>query len=139
MAIVFVAVRVLLGFFFMVVGATKLTDRISPTLYAEAVDEFVKFADVFPLNDVGVKLDPMDYQLVVGWIELIGGLLLAFGNKALQEISNIFLSILMMGELYSFLILKEEPFLCLPSACTLGLLLLLLYIWERDRKKQKTE
>ncbi|GCB70510.1 transmembrane protein 35B-like isoform X1 [Scyliorhinus torazame] len=139
MAIVFVAVRVLLGFFFMVVGATKLTDRISPTLYAEAVDEFVKFADVFPLNDVGVKLDPMDYQLVVGWIELIGGLLLAFGNKALQEISNIFLSILMMGAIWFLLVLKKPLYACIPASVCLAILLLLLYVWRRDKEKQKEE
>ncbi|XP_078423106.1 transmembrane protein 35B-like isoform X1 [Cetorhinus maximus] len=139
MALVVAAVRGLLGLFFMLMGGMKLTDRISPQLYAKAVDEFEKFADVFPLNDVGIKLDPMQYLLVVGWIELIGGLVLAFGTKILQEISSIILSIIMMGELYSILILKEELYLCVPSATCLGLLLLLLYIWERDRKKQKKE
>ncbi|XP_078093930.1 transmembrane protein 35B-like [Mustelus asterias] len=139
MAIVFVAVRVLLGVFFMVVGATKLTDRISPKLYAEAVDEFAKFVDVFPLNDVGAKLEPMQYQIVVGWIEVIGGLLLAFGTKALQEISNIILSIIMMGAIYFLLVSKKPLYKCIPAIVCLGLLLLLLYVWRRDKEKQKAE
>ncbi|XP_067867317.1 transmembrane protein 35B-like isoform X4 [Heterodontus francisci] len=101
MAPVFVAVRVLLGLFFMFTGATKLTDRIFPSLYAEAVNEFVKLAAVFPLNEWGIKLEPMQCLIVVGWIELIGGLLLAIGPRILQEISNIILAVIMM-ETFTF-------------------------------------
>ncbi|XP_067867314.1 transmembrane protein 35B-like isoform X2 [Heterodontus francisci] len=139
MAPVFVAVRVLLGLFFMFTGATKLTDRIFPSLYAEAVNEFVKLAAVFPLNEWGIKLEPMQCLIVVGWIELIGGLLLAIGPRILQEISNIILAVIMMGELYSILRLKEPLYLCMPAAICLGLLLLQLYIWEKEREKQKEE
>ncbi|XP_072404606.1 transmembrane protein 35B-like isoform X2 [Chiloscyllium punctatum] len=139
MALVFVVIRVLLGLFFVLTGAIKLTDRISPELHAEAVDEFVKFAQVFPLIEEGIEVDPMNYLKAVGWIELIGGFLLAFGLKFMQEVSDIALSIVMMGELYSFLVLKEEFQACLPAACCLFLLLTLLYIWERDKDKQKKQ
>ncbi|XP_078423107.1 transmembrane protein 35B-like isoform X2 [Cetorhinus maximus] len=138
MALVVAAVRGLLGLFFMLMGGMKLTDRISPQLYAKAVDEFEKFADVFPLNDVGIKLDPMQYLLVVGWIELIGGLVLAFGTKILQEISSIILSIIMMGAIYSQLVLKKPLYMCIPASVCLGLLLL-LFVWGRDKEKQKEE
>ncbi|XP_067862567.1 transmembrane protein 35B-like isoform X1 [Heptranchias perlo] len=139
MALVFVAVRVLLGLFFMLTGVMKLTDRISADLYAQAKDEFVKFAAVFPLNDLGIKIEPMHYLIAVGWIELVGGLLLAIGPRILQEICNIILAIIMMGAIYSLLMLKEPLYMCTPAAVCLGLLLLLLYVQGRDRKKQKAE
>ncbi|XP_067867313.1 transmembrane protein 35B-like isoform X1 [Heterodontus francisci] len=139
MAPVFVAVRVLLGLFFMFTGATKLTDRIFPSLYAEAVNEFVKLAAVFPLNEWGIKLEPMQCLIVVGWIELIGGLLLAIGPRILQEISNIILAVIMMGAIYSLLMLKKPLYMCMPATVCLGLLLLLLYVSQRGREKQKEE
>ncbi|XP_060703552.1 transmembrane protein 35B-like [Hemiscyllium ocellatum] len=139
MALVFVVIRVLLGLFFMLTGAIKLTDRISPELHAEAVDEFVKFAQVFPLIDEGIEVDPMNYQKAVGWIELIGGFLLAFGLKFMQEVSNIALSIVMMGAIHSLMVLKKPLYMCIPASVCLGLLLLLLYVWRRDKGKQKEE
>lgn len=40
----------------------------------------------------------MSYQVTVGWLELLAGLLLALGPPKLQEISNVLLIVLMMGK-----------------------------------------
>lgn len=40
----------------------------------------------------------MSYQVTVGWLELLAGLLLALGPPKLQEISNFLLIVLMMGK-----------------------------------------
>ena len=46
----------------------------------------------------GYQPDPMSYQEAVGWLELLAGLLLALGPRMLQEISNLLLTLLMMGK-----------------------------------------
>ncbi|XP_067867315.1 transmembrane protein 35B-like isoform X3 [Heterodontus francisci] len=118
-------------------GATAKQDRgIKRT---GDVNEFVKLAAVFPLNEWGIKLEPMQCLIVVGWIELIGGLLLAIGPRILQEISNIILAVIMMGAIYSLLMLKKPLYMCMPATVCLGLLLLLLYVSQRGREKQKEE
>ncbi|XP_005988556.1 transmembrane protein 35B [Latimeria chalumnae] len=137
MAFVFTALRVLLGLFFVLAGALKLTDQISAEVYQQLKSEFVQFADVFPLKDFGFKPKPMQYLVTVGWIEVVAGLLLAFGPRLLQEISNFVLTIVMIGALYSLIVLKEPLAKCAPATVSLGLLLLLNF---RGRgRKQKAE
>lgn len=53
---------------------------------------------MFPLKVFGYQPDPMSYQVTVGWLELLAGLLLALGPPKLQEISNCLLIVLMMGK-----------------------------------------
>lgn len=53
---------------------------------------------MFPLKVFGYQPDPMSYQVTVGWLELLAGLLLALGPPKLQEISNFLLIMLMMGK-----------------------------------------
>lgn len=60
--------------------------------------EFVRFAQVFPLKEFGFAPEPGWYLEVVGWVEVVAGLLLAFGPQLLQEISNFVLSVVMIGE-----------------------------------------
>ncbi|XP_043915369.1 transmembrane protein 35B isoform X1 [Protopterus annectens] len=138
MAFVFTAIRVLLGLFFSFAGAVKLTDLISDEVYQQMKTQFVQFADVFPLKSFGFKPEPMQYLEAVGWIELVAGLLLAFGPRLLQEISNFVLSIIMMGAIYTLLVLKEPVAMCAPATVCLGLLLL-LNIHGRRKRKSKFE
>lgn len=42
--------------------------------------------------------EPGRYLAAVGWVEVMAGLLLAFGPQLLQEISNFILSVVMIGE-----------------------------------------
>lgn len=60
--------------------------------------EFVRFAKVFPLKELGFVPEPGRYLVAVGWVEVVAGLLLAFGPQLLQEISNFILSVVMIGE-----------------------------------------
>nr|XP_020664518.1 transmembrane protein 35B [Pogona vitticeps] len=87
--------------------------------------QFVQFADVFPLKEFGYQPGPVQYLETVGWIEFVAGFLLAFGPQLLQEISNFVLTIVMIGAIYTLLVLKEPVAMCAPATVCLGLLLLL--------------
>ncbi|XP_032901264.1 transmembrane protein 35B isoform X1 [Amblyraja radiata] len=139
MALMFEALRLVVGLLFMFTGALKLTDQVSADLYVEGLEEFVKFAEVFPLRKLGVDVDPLVFMTVVGWCELIGGLLLAVGPRIVQKISNVVLSVIMIGAIYSLLMLKKPLYMCLPATICLAILLLLLQVWRKERKKQKEE
>ncbi|XP_051493942.1 transmembrane protein 35B isoform X1 [Apus apus] len=125
MAAAFTALRVLLGLFFLLTGAVKVSDRLSADLHRHMKSEFVRFAEVFPLKDFGFVPEPGQYLEVVGWVEVVAGLLLAFGPQLLQEISNFILSVIMIGAIYTLLVLQEPLAMCAPATLCLGLLLLL--------------
>ncbi|KAM9320994.1 transmembrane protein 35B [Gastrophryne carolinensis] len=137
MAVVFTAIRVLLGLFFAFTGVIKLTDQIFPEVYQQMKTQFVQFADVFPLKDFGYKPDPYHYLQAIGWVELVAGLLLAVGPYFLQQISNFVLSIVMIGAIYTLLVLKEPIAMCTPASVCLGLLLLLNIRGQGKRTKSK--
>ncbi|XP_075630061.1 transmembrane protein 35B [Balearica regulorum gibbericeps] len=125
MAAAFTALRVLLGLFFLLTGAVKLSDQLSADLHRHMKSEFVRFAEVFPLKEFGFVPEPGRYLEVVGWVEVVAGLLLAFGPQLLQEISNFILSVIMIGAIYTLLVLREPLAMCAPATLCLGLLLLL--------------
>ncbi|XP_005395187.2 PREDICTED: uncharacterized protein ZMYM6NB isoform X2 [Chinchilla lanigera] len=102
--------RVLLGGFFALTGAAKLCQLSAPE------SEQMVF---------GYQPDPMNYQTTVGWLELLAGLLLVVGPPMLQEISNLFLTLLMMGAIFTLASLKESLSTCIPAIICLGLLRLL--------------
>ncbi|XP_063810488.1 transmembrane protein 35B [Pseudophryne corroboree] len=139
MAFVYTAIRVLLGLFFALSGVIKLTDQISAEVYQTMKSKFVHYADVFPLKDFGFKPDPDQYMLAVGWVELVAGILLAVGPQILQEISNFVLSIIMIGAIYTILVLNEPVAMCAPATISLGLLLLLNIRGRGKRSKSKPE
>uniref|UniRef100_A0A4X1VYK6 Transmembrane protein 35B n=1 Tax=Sus scrofa TaxID=9823 RepID=A0A4X1VYK6_PIG len=98
MALPLAALRVLLGGFFALTGTAKLSGQISAPVSEQMKALFVQFAEVFPLKVFGYQPDPMSYQVAVGWLELLAGLLLVLGPPMLQEISNLLLTLLMMGK-----------------------------------------
>ncbi|XP_038614121.1 transmembrane protein 35B [Tachyglossus aculeatus] len=136
MALALAVLRVLLGLFFALTGAAKLTEHLSAHVYAQMKAQFVQFADVFPLKDLGYQPDPGQYLQAVGWIELVAGFLLAFGPQLLREISNFVLTLVMIGAIYTLLVLKEPVATCAPAALCLGLLLL-LNIRSRETRPHK--
>nr|XP_033809873.1 transmembrane protein 35B isoform X2 [Geotrypetes seraphini] len=87
--------------------------------------QFMQFAEVFPLKEFGYRPEPEQYLTVVGWIEVVAGLLLALGPQLLQEISNFVLTVIMIGAIYTLLALKEPLAMCTTATVCLGLLLLL--------------
>ncbi|NXF98546.1 TM35B protein, partial [Eubucco bourcierii] len=125
MAAAFRVLRALLGLFFLLTGAVKLTEQLSTDLYRHMQAQFVRYAEVFPLKDLGFTPEPGQYLAVVGWVEVVAGLLLAFGPQLLQEISNFILSVVMIGAIYTLLVLREPLAMCAPATLCLGLLLLL--------------
>lgn len=139
MALLYTVIRVLLGVFFLLVGAVKLTDHISAEMNQQLKQQFVQFAEVFPLKDLGYKPDSTQYMLALGWIEVVTGLLLAFGPQILQEISNFVLSVIMIGAIYTLLVLREPLAMCAPATVCLGLLLLLNVRGRIGKGKTKFE
>ncbi|XP_045638544.1 transmembrane protein 35B isoform X3 [Ursus americanus] len=125
MALGLAALRVLLGGFFALTGAAKLSEQISAPASEQMKALFVQFAEVFPLKVFGYQPDPMRYQEAVGFLELLAGLLLVLGPRMLQEISNLLLTLLMMGAIFTLASLKESPNTYIPAVVCLGLLLLL--------------
>ncbi|KAF6112408.1 zinc finger MYM-type containing 6 [Phyllostomus discolor] len=125
MAFLLAALRVLLGGFFALTGVAKLSEQIAAPVSQQMKALFVQFAEVFPLKVFGYQPDPMSYQVAVGWLELLAGLLLALGPPKLQEISNFLLIVLMMGAIFTLLSLKESLITCIPAVVCLVLLLVL--------------
>uniref|UniRef100_A0A9L0R3J2 Zinc finger MYM-type containing 6 n=1 Tax=Equus caballus TaxID=9796 RepID=A0A9L0R3J2_HORSE len=125
MALPLAALRVLLGGFFALTGAAKLSEQLSPPTSERMKALFVQFAEVFPLKVFCYQPDPESYQAAVGWLELLAGLLLVLGPPVLQDISNLLLTLLMMGALFTLVSLKESLNTCIPAIVCLGLLLLL--------------
>nr|XP_014719506.2 transmembrane protein 35B isoform X1 [Equus asinus] len=125
MALPLAALRVLLGGFFALTGAAKLSEQLSPPTSERMKALFVQFAEVFPLKVFCYQPDPESYQVAVGWLELLAGLLLVLGPPVLQDISNLLLTLLMMGALFTLVSLKESLNTCIPAIVCLGLLLLL--------------
>ncbi|XP_062963219.1 transmembrane protein 35B [Cynocephalus volans] len=125
MALLLGGLRVLLGGFFALAGAAKLSGHISAPVSEQMKALFVQFAEVCPLKVFGYQPDPMSYQTAVGWLELLAGLLLVVGPRMLQDISNLLLTLLMMGAILTLMSLKESLSTCIPAIVCLGLLLLL--------------
>uniref|UniRef100_A0A8C3PGR7 Transmembrane protein 35B n=1 Tax=Calidris pygmaea TaxID=425635 RepID=A0A8C3PGR7_9CHAR len=111
----------------------------SAPLLPSQQSEFVRFAEVFPLKEFGFAPEPGRYLEVVGWVEVVAGLLLALGPQLLQEISNFVLSVIMIGAIYTLLVLREPLAMCAPATLCLGLLLLLNIRGHADPPKPKLE
>ncbi|XP_074161175.1 transmembrane protein 35B isoform X1 [Sminthopsis crassicaudata] len=84
-----------------------------------------KLAHVLPLKSLGFNPDPGELLVIIGWVELVSGLLLVLGPPLLQDISIILLLLLSVGTVYSLLLLKEPVSSWAPPAICLGLLFLL--------------
>ncbi|XP_031450528.1 transmembrane protein 35B [Phasianus colchicus] len=139
MAAAFRALRVLLGLFFLLAGSVKLSERLSADSHRHMQEQFVRFAEVFPLRDFGFSPSPGPYLTAVGAVEAAAGLLLAFGPQLLQEISNFVLSVVMIGAIYTLLALREPLAMCAPATLCLGLLLLLNVRGHAAPAKAKAE
>ncbi|XP_010574615.1 PREDICTED: uncharacterized protein ZMYM6NB [Haliaeetus leucocephalus] len=120
-------------------AGVELDAPTAPTNPQLRKSQFVRFADVFPLKEFGFAPEPGRYLEVVGWVEVVTGLLLAFGPQLLQEISNFILSVIMIGAIYTLLVLREPLAMCAPATLCLGLLLLLNIRGHADPPKPKFE
>ncbi|XP_025899270.1 transmembrane protein 35B [Nothoprocta perdicaria] len=114
-------------------------EELASLVAARKSAQFGRFARVFPLKEWGYQPEPARYREAVGWLELAAGLLLAVGPQLLQEISNFVLSVVMMGAIYTLLVLKEPLAMCAPATVCLGLLLLLNVRGRAAPAKRKFE
>lgn len=101
-SIVLTTLSVFLGMFFVFMGAMKLSPQINREMHREIRRQFVQYAKVFPLTAVlGVKVSAKHYRLVIGWIELIAGLTLAFIPGRIKLLSNAILLVITVGGVYT--------------------------------------
>ncbi|XP_068924292.1 transmembrane protein 35B [Petaurus breviceps papuanus] len=127
MVIMFSGLRLLLGIFFMLTGAVKLSESHIPVqVHAQMKAQMVKFASMLPLKALGYNPDPGELLVIMGCVELLAGLLLATGPPLLQDLCSILLTLVMIGTIYSLLLLKESLSTFVPPSLCLGLLLLLI-------------
>ncbi|XP_027720471.1 transmembrane protein 35B [Vombatus ursinus] len=128
MEIIFCGLRLLFGIFFMLTGVIKISGRHIPAhVYAQMKVQMLKFAQVLPLKAlVDHNPDPGNLLVILGWVELVAAFLLVMGPPLLQELGCILLTLLMMGSLYSLVLLKESVVTCAPSTLCLGILILLV-------------
>ncbi|KAG2461172.1 SFPQ protein, partial [Polypterus senegalus] len=110
---------------FLHVGLRGKEDAFDDSHRNRLRSQFVNFSEVFPLKIFGITPDPLQYLQVIGWIETVAGILLAFGPQLLQEISNLVLSIIMILTLFTLFKLQEPMSKCAPATVCLGLLLML--------------
>ncbi|XP_037933643.1 transmembrane protein 35A [Teleopsis dalmanni] len=109
--IVLKSLSILLGLFFVFVGALKLTPHISKDLYKDLRTEYVKYAKVFPLAALfGLKIPSKWYRRTVGILEIVCGLAMALiPYHRVKNAANVILLILMVLGVYQHWMVSD-PF-----------------------------
>ncbi|EDW80151.1 novel acetylcholine receptor chaperone [Drosophila tropicalis] len=109
--IVLKSLSVLLGLFFIFVGALKLTPHISKDLYKDLRTEYVKYAKVFPLTALfGLKVPSKWYRRTIGILEILCGLAMALiPYHKVKNAANITLLVLMVLGIYQHWMVSD-PF-----------------------------
>lgn len=100
---------VVLGLLLMLTGFVKLTPQLSAELYREVSRQFVIFAkspSIFSL--LGFHLDADSYRLCVGWLELIGGLMLFSSRGGLQLFTNVLMIVVNLNSIYAHFSATEK-------------------------------
>ncbi|XP_031564548.1 transmembrane protein 35B-like [Actinia tenebrosa] len=131
-------VTFLIVFIFAASGVLKLTDKVNPEIYQHMKTEFVKYAKVHPctiLFDYEVKSDL--YRVVIGWIELVGAVLLLVGPAPIKILTQLLFMVIMIGAVYTLRMLGEPPQMAIPAGVSFVLLCVNLFLMLREEKDVK--
>lgn len=80
----------------------------------------------------------MQYLQVIGWVELICGILLVTGPRLLKVLSSVVCIVIMVGALFTLYKVKEPLQMMTPAAATLVLLCVnLIILFQREEKVKK--
>ncbi|XP_046558129.1 transmembrane protein 35B-like [Haliotis rubra] len=126
----------LLSALYVFAGAVKLYPIIG-SVYQEMRQEFVKFANVFPANIVGPRLDPATYMFFVGVLEVSLGLGMMLGTGKVKVVSTGGLMVVMVGATISQFNIGMYAKALFPAGLCLALGYVLNSDWRDEQKKRQ--
>jgi uncharacterized membrane protein YphA (DoxX/SURF4 family) len=108
-SIVLRTLSLFLGLFFVFIGSVKISQQINREMHREIRRNFVQYSKVFPLaNTLGIKVSPKVFRLIVGWTELICGVILAFIPGRVKQFANFILVFITFGGIYTHLMIGDK-------------------------------
>ncbi|XP_017481253.1 PREDICTED: transmembrane protein 35-like, partial [Rhagoletis zephyria] len=108
-AIVLSSLSIFLGMFFFFIGYIKLSPSLNRDIHREIRRSFVRYAKVVPLfKQMGWKVSPGIYRKVIGFTEIIAGLLLAFMPDVYKFYVSLFLMCITLGAVYTHIMVDDD-------------------------------
>ncbi|XP_054168732.1 novel acetylcholine receptor chaperone-like [Oppia nitens] len=140
-SIVLTTLSVFLGMFFVFMGSIKVSQQVNREMHREIRRQFVQYAKVLPLAaQLGFKVSPKYYRLVIGWTELVAGLTLAFIPGKLKLVSNVLLVGITFGGIYTHVMIGDRFERIAPSIVfTLMLCCRLIVSYQVKRREVNEE
>jgi len=135
-----IGVRIVLAFAFVCSGAIKITDRVNPKLHYHMVEEFKQFSRVHPFALLfGHVPNPRTYMRTIGVLEVLGALMLLFGNTKIKIVSSFLLMTIMAGAVFTHFMMGHKFGQMVPAAVLFILLLahLLRIVTDKPADTQK--
>ncbi|XP_071513932.1 novel acetylcholine receptor chaperone [Panulirus ornatus] len=140
-SIVLKSLSVLLGIFFIFVGTTKLTPKISKELHKDLRKEFARYSKVFPLaQTLEFKIPSKWYRRTVGGLEVLCGICLTFiPSKRVKQSANLVLALMMLFATYNHWMVGDKFERLAPSLVFFFMLTCRLIVEYQIRRKDKSD
>ncbi|KAK4296813.1 hypothetical protein Pmani_030722 [Petrolisthes manimaculis] len=140
-SIVLKSLSVLLGIFFVFVGTTKLTPKISKELHKDLRKEFARYSKVFPLaQTLEFKVSSKWYRRTVGGLEVACGLCLTFiPSKRIKQSANLVLAVMMLFATYNHWMVGDKFERLAPSLVFFFMLSCRLIVEYQIQRKEKMD
>ncbi|KAK7022872.1 DoxX-like [Halocaridina rubra] len=140
-SIVLKSLSVLLGIFFIFVGATKLTPKISKELHKDLRKEFARYSKVFPLSQtLEFKIPSKWYRRTVGGLEVLCGFCLTFiPSKRIKQAANLVLVIMMLFATYNHWMVGDKFERLAPSLVFFFMLTCRMIVEYQIKRKEKQD
>ncbi len=135
----------LLGAFFIFLGALKVTPRLSRDLHKDLRTEYAKYAKVFPMaKTLDFKVPSKYYRRAVGVGEIVCGLMLMLApRRSVKNAANIALALMKALNAYSHWAIEDEFERTAPTLVFLLMLGCRLVVdWQvarRDRLEEQEQ
>ncbi|XP_073244189.1 transmembrane protein 35B-like [Porites lutea] len=129
----------LLVFAFCTAGLVKITDKMAPEVHKQMKREFVDLAKVHPIKVwFGRNVNPELHRIMIGYVEVLCGLLLYAGPRSLKLASTVILLIVMTVMMQGLYWLGKPAIMFTPaSLCTILLLCNFLNLLSEPSVKEK--
>ena len=138
--IVLRSLSILLGAFFIFLGALKLTPRLSKDLHKDLRTEYAKYSKAFPLaKQLDFKLPSKYYRRTVGATEVGCGLALAaLPHRMAKNAANVALIVVKTLNAYSHWAINDEFARTAPTLVFLLMLGCRLVVdWQQARREKQ--
>ena len=139
-SIVLTTLSIFLGLFFVFIGTLKVSQGLHREMHREIRRNFIQYAKVIPFTDhfVWLKLTPKAFRVIIGWNEIVSGILLVILPNWLfiKNLAN--LSLLASNALFFYIHVKlGDKFERIAPSIVFGLMLacrLIVYLQIRARE-----